>query len=92
MVSTRSPAKNCRSCLQTIIGEIRKHVGIDRIVAKRLSKLLQTDPAEPTVDVQVQSFRPLSVVVCEEIDTSAAAVPAAREELIGHLVSLRRPH
>jgi hypothetical protein len=38
-----------------IIGEITKHVGIDRIVAKRLHVLLQTDPAEPTVDVQVQS-------------------------------------
>jgi hypothetical protein len=57
-----------------IIGEITKHVGIDRIVAKRLRVLLQTDPAEPTVDVQVQSFRPLSVVVSEKIDTSAAAV------------------
>ena len=40
---------------QVLIGEITKHVGIDRIVAKRLRVLLQTDPAEPTVDVQVQS-------------------------------------
>ena len=40
---------------QVLIGEIAKNVGIDRIVAKRLCVLVQTDPAEPTVDVQVQS-------------------------------------
>ena len=40
---------------QVLIGEITKHVRIDRIVAKTLRVLLQTDPAEPTVDVQVQS-------------------------------------
>jgi hypothetical protein len=38
-----------------LIGKISKHVGIDRMVAQRLRVLLQTDPAEPTVDVQVQS-------------------------------------
>ena len=38
-----------------LIGEVTEHIGIDRIVAKRLRVLLQTDPAEPTVDVQVQS-------------------------------------
>jgi hypothetical protein len=43
-----------------IIGEITKHVGIDRIVAKRLRVLLETDPAKPTVDVQVQSPELLS--------------------------------
>ena len=43
-----------------IISEITKHVGIDRIVAKRLRVLLQTDPAKPTVDVQVQSLGLLS--------------------------------
>ena len=41
-----------------ISGEITEYVGVDRIVAKRLRVPLQTDPAEPTVDVQVQSFRP----------------------------------
>jgi hypothetical protein len=40
---------------QVLIGEITKYVGIDRIVAKRLGVVLQTDTAEPTVDVQVQS-------------------------------------
>ena len=44
-----------------ISGEITEYVGVDRIVAKRLRVPLQTDPAEPTVDVQ--SFRPLSVAV-----------------------------
>jgi hypothetical protein len=39
-----------------LIREVTKHFGIDRIVAKRLRVLLQTDPAEPTVDVQVQSL------------------------------------
>jgi hypothetical protein len=34
-----------------LIGKITKHIGIDRIVAKR-RVLLQTDPSEPTVDVQ----------------------------------------
>jgi hypothetical protein len=46
-----------------LIGEITKHVGIDRIVAKRLRVLLQTNPAEPTVDVQVQSPGLLSPAV-----------------------------
>ena len=49
-----------------LIGEITKHVGIDRIVAKRLRVLLQTDPAEPTVDVQVQSPRLMSAAVFEK--------------------------
>ena len=30
-----------------LIGEVTKHIGIDRIVTKRLRVLLQTDPAEP---------------------------------------------
>jgi len=46
--------------------EITKHVGIDRIIAKRLRVLLQTDPAEPTVDVQVQSPVLLSAAVFEK--------------------------
>jgi hypothetical protein len=29
-----------------LIGEVTEHVGIDRIVAKRLRVLLQTDPAD----------------------------------------------
>jgi len=49
-----------------IIGEITKHVGIDRIVAKRLRVLLQTVPAKPTVDVQVQSPGLLSAAVFEK--------------------------
>jgi hypothetical protein len=48
-----------------IIGEITKHVAIDRIIAKPLRVLLQTDPAEPTVDVQVQSPVLLSAAVLE---------------------------
>src|SRR5437660_1139152 len=64
-----------------IIGEITEYVGVDRIVAKRLRVPLQTDPAEPTVDVQVQSFRPLSVAVspaksakCPQRQTSRARI------------------
>jgi hypothetical protein len=49
-----------------IIGEITKHDGIDRIVAKHLRVLLQTDPAEPTVNVQVQSPVLLSAAVFEK--------------------------
>jgi hypothetical protein len=49
-----------------LIGEITKYVGIDRIVAKRLRVLLQTDTAEPTVDVQVQSPGLLSAVDFEK--------------------------
>ena len=49
-----------------LIGKITKHVGIDRIVAKRLRVLLQTDPTEPTVDVQVQSPALLSAAVIEK--------------------------
>ena len=47
--------------LQILIRQIGEDAEIDRIIAKRLRVLLQTDPAEPTVDVQAQSFRPLSV-------------------------------
>ena len=49
--------------------EITKHVGIDRIVAKRLRVLLETDPAKPTVDVQVQSPALLSAAVLKKIDS-----------------------
>ena len=49
-----------------LIGEITKYVGIDRIVAKRLRVLLQTDPVEPAVDVQVQSPGLLSAAVFEK--------------------------
>ena len=44
-----------RMCIPVLIGEVTKHIDIDRIVAKRLRVLLQTDPAELTVNVQVQS-------------------------------------
>ena len=49
-----------------LIGEVTKHIDIDRIVAKRLRVLVQTDPAEPTVDVQVQSPGLLSAAVFEK--------------------------
>ena len=35
-----------------LIGEVTELIGIDRVVAKRLRVLLQTDPAEPPIDVQ----------------------------------------
>jgi hypothetical protein len=49
-----------------LIGEVTKHIGIDRIVTTRLHVLLQTDPAEPTVDVQVRSPGLLSAAVFEK--------------------------
>jgi hypothetical protein len=57
-----------------LIGEIAKHVGIDRIVAKRLRVLLETDPAEPTVDVQVQPSGFLSAAVFEKVESLAPVV------------------
>jgi hypothetical protein len=44
---SRAPSGQAKLA-QVLIGEIAKHVGIDRIVAKRLRVLLQTDPAERT--------------------------------------------
>ena len=52
--------------LQILIRQIGEDAEIDRIIAKRLRVLLQTDPAEPTVDVQVHSFRTLSEAVFEK--------------------------
>ena len=52
--------------LQILIRQIGEDAEIDPVLAKRLRVLLQTDPAEPTVDVQVQSFRPLSAAVFEK--------------------------
>ena len=40
---------------QVFIGEITKHITVDRIVMKRLRILLQADGAQPIVDVQIQS-------------------------------------
>jgi hypothetical protein len=57
-----------------LIGEITKHVGIDRIIAKRLRVLFQTDSAEPAVDVQVQSPGLLSAAVFEKGWVVAPAV------------------
>ena len=51
--------------MQVLIGEVDRALGVDRIVAKHLRVLLQTDPAEPTVDVQVQSPGLLSAAVFE---------------------------
>jgi hypothetical protein len=70
---SRAPQRKAKLA-QVIFSEITKHVRIDRIVAKRLRVLLQTDPTKPTVDVQVLPFRPSSVVVSEKIDTSATAM------------------
>ena len=47
-----------------LIGKVTKH-SIDPIVTKRPRVLLQTDPAEPTVDVQVRSPALLSAAVFE---------------------------
>jgi hypothetical protein len=61
-----------------LIGKVREHIDIDRIVAKRLRVLLQTDPAEPTVDVQVQSPGLLSAGVSEKGCTMGDDLPLVR--------------
>ena len=52
--------------LQILICEIGEDAEIDPVLAKRPRVLLQTDPAEPTVDVQVQSPGLLSAAVSEK--------------------------
>ena len=58
-----------------LIGEVTKHIGIDRIVAKRLRVLLQTDPAEPTVDVQVQSHGSCQRQFLKRVKSWARVIP-----------------
>ena len=63
--------------LQILIRQIGKDAEIDPVVAKRLRVLLQTDPAEPTVDVQVQSPGLLSAAVFEKDCNSSAPTALA---------------
>jgi hypothetical protein len=58
-----------------LIGEVTKYIGIDRIVAKRLRVLLQTDSAEPTVDVQVQSPGSCQRQFLKRVESWRPAVP-----------------
>ena len=43
--------------LQILIRQIGEDAEIDPVLAKRLRVLLQTDPAEPTVNVQLSPLR-----------------------------------
>jgi hypothetical protein len=46
--------------LEIVVGQPAQQLAVDVVGAKQLGILGETDPAEPTVDIQVQSFRPLS--------------------------------
>ena len=41
--------------LEIVVGQPAQQVAVNVVVAERLGILVETDPAEPTVDVQVQS-------------------------------------
>jgi len=41
--------------LEIVAGQPTKHLAVDVVSAEHLGILGETDPAEPTVDVQVQS-------------------------------------
>src|ERR1700690_3589740 len=52
--------------LQILIRQIGEDAEIDSVLTKRPCVLLQTDPAEPIIDVQVQSPALLSAAVSEK--------------------------
>ena len=67
-------AEQYAQLLQILIRQIGEDAEIDPVLAKRGRVLLQTDPAEPTVDVQVQSPRALSAAPFEKVASSTPAV------------------
>src|ERR1700736_4825474 len=52
--------------LEIVVGQPAQQLDVDVIGAKHLGILLEADPAEPTVDVQVQSPGLLSAAVFEK--------------------------
>ena len=52
--------------LEIIVGQSAQQLAVDVVGAEHLGILGQTDPAEPTVDVQVQSPRLVSAAVFEK--------------------------
>ncbi len=49
--------------LEIVVGQPAQHLAVDVVGAEHLGILGETDPSEPTVDVQVQSPRLLSAAV-----------------------------
>ena len=52
--------------LEIVVGQPAQQLAVDVVGAEHLGILGEADPAEPTVDVQVQSPRPLSAAVFEK--------------------------
>ena len=52
--------------LEIVVCQPAQQLAVDVVGAEHLGILGETDPAEPTVDVQVQSLRPLSAAVFEK--------------------------
>ena len=52
--------------LEIVVGQPAQQLDVDVVGAKHLGILGETDPAEPTVDVQVQSPGLLSAAVFEK--------------------------
>ena len=52
--------------LEIVVGQPAQHLAVDIVGAEHLGILVETDPSEPTVDVQVQSPRLLSAAVFEK--------------------------
>ena len=52
--------------LEIVVGQLAQQLDVDVVGAKHLGILGETDPAEPTVDVQVQSPGLLSAAVFEK--------------------------
>ena len=55
--------------LEIVAGQPVQQLPIDVVGAEHLGILGKTDPAEPTVDIQVQSPRLLSVAVFEKVES-----------------------
>ena len=51
--------------LEIVVGQPAQQFAVDVVGAEHLGILGEADPAEPTVDVQVQSPRPVSAAVFE---------------------------
>src|ERR1700722_4885278 len=60
--------------LKIIVGQPAHHLAVDVVGAEQIGILGETDPAEPTIDVQVQSPRLLSAADLKRVDSSAPAV------------------
>ena len=57
-------AQRCdANILEIVVGQPAQQLAVDVVGAECLGILGETDPAEPTVDVQVQSLRLLSAAV-----------------------------